>query len=343
MDRLRCLQYFVSAAQLRSFSRAARALDVSVPAVTKGVNVLERHLGVALFERSPRGLSLTPQGAAYLESARPVLQQIDEADAAVRRSDRRAEGTVVVVATQVLARLALAPALPRFLATHPRMAVDLRDNLGQSSAQALEDVDVIVALGWSDSNSGVFVARHIGVQHYVVCAAPAYWRRAGVPTHPRSLADHNCIVLRNTSGIAMDVWGFRRGAEEVSVIATGSVVASNAHRDLTVDLALAGVGVVRASRWSVLPWLESGRLETVLDDWEPTETPPLVVYFRASARRSARVRAFVDFAAEALAQAANTGARSTDPGDADRPAWLIGGYRFPRASSLLQKVRRGRG
>jgi DNA-binding transcriptional LysR family regulator len=341
VDRLRCVQYFVTAARLRSFSRAARALDVSVPAVTKGVNVLERHLGVTLFERSPRGLSLTPQGAVYLESAAPVLQRIDEADAAVRGSDRQAEGTVVVVATQVLARLALAPALPRFLATHPRMAVDLRDNLGQSSAQALEDVDVVVALGWGYSDSGSFVARHIGVQRYVVCAAPAYWRRAGV--HPGSLADHNCIVLRNTSGIAMDVWGFRRGDEEVSVIATGSVVASNSHRDMITELALAGVGLVRASRWSVLPWLESGRLETVLGDWEPTETPPVVVYYRASARRSARVRAFVDFAAEALARATNADTRSTEPGDADRPEWLIGGYRFPRASSLLQKARRGRG
>lgn len=216
MDRLRTLQYFVEAARARSFSGASRELAVSVPAVAKGVNALERDLGTVLFERTSRGLTLTASGAAYLESCLPALALLQEADTRARAARHEAAGTVVVGVHNVVARHALATALPRFHAQHPRIALDLRDFDNDERA---EGIDVFLTMGWGTPPN--LVQRKVASAHFWVLASPQYLARHGVPRHPNDLARHNCLLLRNTLGKVMDLWEFTRGDERAAVIAKG--------------------------------------------------------------------------------------------------------------------------
>lgn len=333
MDRLRTLQYFVEAARARSFSGASRELAVSVPAVAKGVNALERDLGTVLFERTSRGLTLTASGAAYLESCLPALALLQEADTRARAARHEAAGTVVVGVHNVVARHALATALPRFHAQHPRIALDLRDFDNDERA---EGIDVFLTMGWGTPPN--LVQRKVASAHFWVLASPQYLARHGVPRHPNDLARHNCLLLRNTLGKVMDLWEFTRGDERAAVIAKGWLVVSNTHRDSYVDALLAGEGVARATDWTSSDHVNAGRLVRLVPDWNSTEAPPISVLYRSSVARIPRiprVRAFIDFATELLG---SIDRRRERPMQAtDMPEWMHRGY--ARASALLMRGR----
>lgn len=143
MDKLRALQYFITAAEEHSLSGAARRLDVSVPAVSKLVAALERSLAVSLFHRTAQGLALTSHGEDYLEVCRPVLDQLAAADEAVRADAANVRGTLVVGTQRTLAQHCLLPALPRFHARHPDLQIDIRD-VGRSTDTDARAVDVHV-------------------------------------------------------------------------------------------------------------------------------------------------------------------------------------------------------
>src|SRR6266849_6329683 len=119
MDKLRSLEYFTTSAEEGSFSAAARRLEVSVPAVAKLVTALERELGTQLFERSPHGLMLTPNGEDYLEQCRPALERLAQADEQARAAATRPRGTVVVGVQQLVAMNVLVNALPGFRERYP--------------------------------------------------------------------------------------------------------------------------------------------------------------------------------------------------------------------------------
>jgi DNA-binding transcriptional LysR family regulator len=332
MARLHALQYFVEAAQAKSFSGAARVLDVSVQAVIKGVKTLEADLDTVLFERTPRGLRLTASGASYLEACKPALSLLEQADERARTATRDAEGTVVAVVTNVIARFALVEALPRFHAQYPRIQLDLRDNRGDiGTAEA--GIDVYVTMGWSANQD--LARRQIARTRLWVVAAPDYWARYGVPKHPDELSRHNCIVIRNTPGTAMDLWEFTRGNERASVAVSGWLVVSNGHRDVAMDTLLAGQGVVRSGDWSLRRWVDSGRLIRVLPDWDAAESPPVTLMYVPKVRRIPRVRAFMEFAEGAFR---GTDARRENPvHSTDAPDWMRRGY--PRASTLITRSR----
>ena len=228
MDKLRALEYFVAAAEARSLSGAARQLNVSVPAIAKLINGLERRLGVRLFERTAQGLALTANGESYLETCQPLLAELDAADELVSASTSRPSGTVAVGAQHVLAYHCLIPALARFHALYPDIRVDLHD-FNRPTEEQMRGVDVFLVLGWP--RVGDLVHRQIGSARFVVCATPEYWAMHGKPQRPQDLARHNCLLTRSVDGIVMDLWSFRRGEQAESVTVTGWLVTSNPHRD----------------------------------------------------------------------------------------------------------------
>jgi DNA-binding transcriptional LysR family regulator len=295
MDRLRALQYFIASADAGSLSGAARKLEVSIPAVAKLVNVLEKDLGVALFERSAHGLILTTAGEDYLASCRPAVEQLHEVDEQVRGSSVRARGTVVIGVQHFIAQTIVAPALPRFHARHPEIQVDFREATQITNADA-PGIDLFVSLGWPKAPD--LIHRSVPMSRFMVCAAPAYWANHGMPRHPRELADHNCFQLRTQTGTVMDLWHFQRGDEKVSVTVKGWAVANNAHRDAILQLAAAGEGVVRVLRWASHNDVLALPLVPALTDWTLPDAPPVNLSFRPSARRVARVRALIDFILE---------------------------------------------
>jgi LysR family transcriptional regulator, regulator for bpeEF and oprC len=334
MDKLRALQYFVAAADEASLSGAARRLEVSVTAVAKLVTALERSLGARLFERSAHGLALTATGESYLETCRPLLAELAEADELAAASTTRLRGTIVVGTQHVLAYHCLAPALPAFLARYPEIRLDVRD-FSRPTEEQVRGVDVMLILGWPQG--GDLVQRRIGHARLFVCAAPAYWAARGMPGRPRDLERHNCMVIRGVAGTVLDVWSFKRGEEEESVTVTGSLVTSNTHRDLVVEAALAGEGVIRMADIANRGLVESGRLVPALTDWESTFVPPVTLLYQPSCRRIPRVRAFIDFVANVFRELER--GRDQRLVASSRPAWL--GTRYSQASALARRRRTG--
>lgn len=290
MDKLRALQYFVTAAEEHSFTGAARRLEVSVPAIAKLITALERHLGASLFDRSSQGLELTADGQGYLESCRPLLEQLAAADEALGDASSRPRGTLVLGAPAFLAQHCIVPALPRFHARYPEIRIDIRavDPVANAEASA---IDVFVVLGWPKQTD--LVHRRIGQTRLLACAAPGYWTAHGMPQRPQDLKRHLCLLFRNPSGTVLDLWQFQRGEENESVAVGGWLVSD--HRDVVLDTAVAGEGVARLSDLTVRTHLQSGRLVPALLDWEMQDSPPINLLYRPNHRRIARVRLFIEF------------------------------------------------
>jgi DNA-binding transcriptional LysR family regulator len=323
MDKLRALEYFVAAAGQRSFSKAARLLDVSVPAMTRLVGELERRLGARLLERSNQGLALTADGARYLEACRPLLQALASADDEIAGAAVRPLGTLVVGAPSYLSQHCLLPALPEFHARHPAIQVDLRD-IDRATAPAAASAEALVLYGWPDSRD--WVQRRIAQTRMLVCASPDYWRKHGMPKTPKALETHNCLLFRDQEGTALDLWTYERGGERETASVRGWLVSS--HRDDLLDGALNALGVARFSDLTVQEHLRSGRLVAALADWESKDSPPVSLLIRPAHRRLPRVRLFAEFVTRLFARleeerrpSANARVR------AERPTW----YRRRRA------------
>jgi LysR family transcriptional regulator for bpeEF and oprC len=327
MDKLRALGYFVACADEGSFAGAARRLEVSAPAVHKLVTVLEQSLGIRLFERSVRGLTLTGSGQAYLEACRPLLAELVIVDDTLRRSAQRPTGALVVAAHSQLAINLLLPELPRFHSRYPDIQVDIRVVHRLSDADA-QTADVFLLHGWPEAND--LVHRQLGHARALVVGAPDYWASHGIPAHPRELEAHACVLVRNPAGIVIDLWDFARGNEKASVKVNGWLCSTG--REVVLDAVLAGEGIARLNQLTTRAHLQAGRLVPVLAEWEVQGGPPVNLLFRPSQRRTPRVRVFLDFVTallrdiEAEAQAG-----------AALPHWHRSGYR--RASSVLRARR----
>lgn len=290
MDKFRALQYFVAAAAERSFTGAARRLDISVPAVAKLINSLERDLAVRLFDRSVHGLRLTADGQNYLNDCQPLIEQLAAVDEALRAASTRPRGPLAVGAHAQLAQHVVLPALPRFHARYPEIQIDIR-TIGSLSDTETSAIDVFALLGWPERAD--LVHRRIGQMRNLICAAPAYWAKHGVPQHPSDLARHTCLLLRTPEGTLLDLWQLERGDEKETVVVSGWLVSN--HRDILLDAALAGEGVARMGDLSIRPHIESGRLVPVLLDWATRDSPPINLLYRPNLRRIPRLRLFIDF------------------------------------------------
>ena len=326
MDKLRALQYFISASEEGSFSAAARHLNVSVPAVSKLISSLEKSLGASLFNRTSHGLSLTACGQRYLESCQPLLEQLSEADNAIGTTATRTRGVLVVGTPAFVMQNCFAAALPQFHARYPEIQLDFRI-VNRLSDPEVEFVDVFVLFGWHDGPD--FVRKQVAQTRYHVTASPAYWAAHGMPGRPLDLAAHSCLLFRGPLGTQMDLWKFERDGVEESVTITGWLGSS--HCDLLVDAALAGEGVLRVSALASWQHVLSGRLVPVLRDWVARDAPPVNVFFRPSLRRTPRVRVFVEFVAELMGKLNANAGFGSQAEESPRPYWY--GRRYARASS----------
>jgi LysR family transcriptional regulator for bpeEF and oprC len=321
MDKLRALQYFSAAAAEKSLSGAARGFGVSVSAIAKLINALEKDLGAKLFDRTVRGLTLTAEGARYLQACEPALMQLDAAQERLRTSTLRPKGTVVVGVQHVIARGCLTAALPRFHDRYPDIELDIRD-FQRVTDEQVSGVDVMLVVGWPKVED--LVLRRLAAGRFVVVASPAYWTEHGMPKRPKDLERHRCLPIRAVDGTVMDAWAFTRGMEQELVKVRGWLTTSNAHRDLVIGLALAGHGVARILDWTELPDLASGSLVRALADWESTEAPPVNLLYRASVRRIPRVRIFIEFAIDLFHELERL--RGQPVLGTERPRWLWRNY-----------------
>ena len=292
------LAFFVALAGSASLSAAARELGVSKAAVSKRLAAIEARSGVVLFNRSTRRMGLTPEGEAVVERARRILGEIEEIDRLLVGSRQLPQGLLRVNATLGFGRSHVAPVISRFVRRHPEVDVQLQ--LSVNPPPLTDDAfDVCVRFGEPPDTR--VIARRLAPNRRLLCAAPAYLARAGTPTTPRDLLHHHCIGIRQGDE-AYGTWrlstgkGSRRRTETVK---TRGNLATN-DGEIAVAWALDGHGVLMRAEWDIARHLKSGRLVAVLPQWE---TPEADVYAVVPQRQqlSTRVRAFVDFLADAFA------------------------------------------
>jgi DNA-binding transcriptional LysR family regulator len=291
-DRARALALFAAVVEHGSFSGAGRALDMSPSAVSRAVDRIEARLGVRLLLRSTRALSLTAEGQAYLQAARRILADLDDAEQQI--ADQGVpRGRLRISAALSHGRLCVVPLLGDFAALYPHILIDfaLTDMLVDVAGG---EADVAIRFGpLSDSS---LTARKLGETRRVIVASPEYLAAHGVPEVPEDLHRFNCLNFNFRR--VEPVWPFRRDGRDFALSVKGSVEANNG--ETLGQLAAAGVGIARVGSFSVAAEIESGRLVPVLEAFNPGDVELIHAVFVGGASTPARVRVFVDFLAARL-------------------------------------------
>jgi DNA-binding transcriptional LysR family regulator len=293
LDRLTGLEVFAKVAGAGSLSAAARAMGMSQTMVTKHLAALESRLGVKLFHRTTRRLSITEAGRNYLESSGRVLAEIEAADAAVAADRVEPRGLLRLNAPVSFGTRQIAPLLAEFAQRHPRVTVELGLN-DRLVDLAEEGWDLAIRIG-NLSNSSL-IARRIAPCRIVVCAAPSYLEAHGTPRTVASLADHNCLGYTLSQRTPIDRWVF--GAD-LGVQISGNLRANNG--DALRAAAIAGQGIIHQPTFIVADDIREGRLVALPLDQPTVELGGIYAVFLPDRHPPARVRAFIDFIASRFA------------------------------------------
>jgi DNA-binding transcriptional LysR family regulator len=292
------LNAVVAVAARHSFRAAAAELGMSPSALSHAIAGLEQRIGVRLFNRTTRSVSLSEKGARFIERVRPALGEISAAMEVAKDIADRPVGRLRINSPEEAARQIMSPIVAMFLKRFPEMEVDvvtdrrLVDVLG-------EGFDAGVRLREEVPRDMVAVACG-PEQSFAVVGSPDYFRGRTRPATPRDLARHNCIRRRMPSG-TIGRWRFEKRGAEIAVDVRGTLTVDN--QDLMVEAALNGLGLAYVRDWLVAPDLAAGRLIRALDDWTPA-FPGFCLYYPAYRHMAAGLRAFVGVAREVTAQRA---------------------------------------
>jgi len=290
MDRLDAMQAFVAVADLQGFAPAARKLGLSPSAVTRLIAALEDRLGARLLQRTTRKVALTDAGARYLERARRILADVEEAERAAEGEQTRPGGRLVVSAPLGFGRLHVSPIMSAYLKRYPEVSCELR--LSDRMINLVEEgVDLAVRIGHLPDST--LVARHVGEMRRIVVASKDYLKRRGEPERPHEIAAHDTIQFGAMT--APPDWRFVENGQEIR-ISSAPRFASNSS-DAAIHYAEQAGGLTRVMAYQAAESLKAGRLKIVLAKFEQPALPIHIVY-PTSRLLSAKVRTFVDPATE---------------------------------------------
>ncbi len=291
-DNLSHLAAFAAVARHASFRKAGAELTLTTSAISYAIRNLEERLGVVLFHRTTRSVSLTEAGQRLLERLEPALADVGEALEEMNNFRATPAGTLRINMPRVTAQLLLPGLLPRFLALYPDIHFEAVDNDGL--------ID-IVALGF---DAGIrfheqvpedMIAVPMGGQQRGACvASPDYIARHGAPEHPNDLFQHDCIRFRFPSG-RLYKWEFEQGSKKLELDVRGRVTFGDLR--LALDAAVAGIGFTLVLDEQVTELVEEGRLVKVLEDWCPPY-PGFMLYYPRQRRITSALRAFIEFVRE---------------------------------------------
>ncbi|PLR23964.1 LysR family transcriptional regulator [Caulobacter zeae] len=271
------------------FRAAAVELGVSTTALSNAIGKLEQALGVRLFNRTTRSVSLTEAGQRFVDQVAPAVREIHEAMEAARSQQAAPSGTLRINAFPTAAREIFASLILPFQRLHPQVHIDIVTegrlvdivaggfDLGVRSADRVPADMIAVPLG--------------GARRNVVVGSPSYLQARGTPKVPQDLAAHACLRVRLPNG-AIHRWPFEKDGQVIHVDVDGGLTLDEA--SLARTAALASVGLILAMESDVREDIEARRLVTVLDDWTPT-LPPLSIYYPSRRNPTAAFKAFIDF------------------------------------------------
>ena len=286
MDRFKAMQTFVKIADEGSLTRAARGLGLSLPAVVRSLAGYEALLGVRLFHRTTRRITLTEDGKQHLANCRQVLAALEESEAALSAGASEAAGHLTITAPVPFGQMHVAPSVTRFVQAHPKIRCSMV-LLDRMANLVDEGIDVAIRIGHLDDSS--LVALPLGQIRRVVGAHPAYLRKHGTPHHPRDLARANCVRV---SGGPVGWGDFQEKGRAFRVPVSGNLEFN--HVLPAVQACADGAGFGMFFSYQVMPWVAQKRLKIVLEAFERPPRPIQVVYPHARLL-PARTRAFIDW------------------------------------------------
>lgn len=295
MDKLRAMTFFCRAVEAKTFAAAAQSLNVVPSALSKVIAALEKELGISLFSRSTRSLSLTDEGAVYYEQCRQILSDIDIAEGTGRGCGAQARGTLRIGLHPGL-RYALMTALKPFLDEHPTLKVETQIT-NAPAAVVDEGLDLVLHIGALSDSS--MIARPLAWTRPIVCAAPAYLASCGEPHHPSELAGHRALIYARRDEAPNTRWTFTKDSETCDVELPVRVVSRDGVG--LVDAALSGCGLARPFEIAARHLVAAGQLRELLHDWTGERQAITAVLPPQGRHATAKVRLYVEYVAALLA------------------------------------------
>ena len=291
IDRAGEMEAFVRVVEAQGFSSAAPALGLTPSAVSKLVTRLEARLGVRLLQRTTRALSLTAEGEAFYAAARRIVGEITALEAEM--GDRRGtpHGLLRVTTALTFSTHQLTPMIGEFLARYPSIQLELMPT-DRMVDMIEEGIDVAIRVGRLPDSS--FMARKIGDDVRLVCAAPAYLAAHPAPQRPDDLAHHNCILSRERAH--SNRWPFRIDGQIREIEVNGRVAVSEGEAQL--HLGLQGLGIVRLTRLTLTAAIKRGELVPLLQDYSAEEPVPIHAVYPHRKHLASKVTAFLEFILE---------------------------------------------
>lgn len=288
-DPLSDIHTFVVAAETGNFTRAARLLQLGPSAVSKSVARLEMELGVRLFHRSPREITLTGDGEAFFEACRQGMNVISDARSALAADSQPWRGKLRICVPVSFGQYVVAPALGAWLAERPGLDVELilADRHVDMTA---ERFDLAIKLG--EVPDSRLVARSLPPHRFITVTSPGYLRQNGAPNVPAELADHVCLPYVMASTGQLRLWTYAKDGRQFQHRPLGPLATD--HAAVLLKLAEDGHGIIQAPRYVVAASLQAGRLSQLLDGFE-SEGAPLAVVYDKSRHVSVRTRQAIDF------------------------------------------------
>jgi DNA-binding transcriptional LysR family regulator len=281
------LDAFIRVVDGGSFAAAAAGTGLTPSGMSRAVSRLEDKLGVRVLQRTTRRLMLTPEGEALLARGREILAALEAAGEEASAGRARPRGLVRINVGTAFARR-LVPVLPLFQELHPEISLQLIINDRRVEVTA-DELDIAIRTG--PLGDSAVIARRIGGMKRVICASPAYVAKHGRPERPDDLLRHNCLLLTGFARLAE--WPMRVDGREMRMQVKGSVTCDSA--ELLLDMALAGVGVVRFGDFLAEDALAEGTLLPLLEDWHIADPQPITVLMPPGRQTIPRVRAVVEF------------------------------------------------
>jgi DNA-binding transcriptional LysR family regulator len=294
INELRSISTFAKAVELGSIRRAAAAQGVTPQAASQAIAQLEQHLGVRLLHRTTRGLSLTDEGQRFLESTQPAVAMLERALHIVRGAKDEVAGPLRIVGPRSAFAPVLMPVVSEFCAAYPQVVPDVQldDGIGN---WVQDRVDVGFRIGGPPAEG--LIARRLFAVQLVICAAPEYLAKFGVPRTLDDLASHRCSVFRHPADGHVTPWHVRMGQEVVHRPMAGALTTNDIDAELQAILNGTAVGQVSSMYAAAL--VRAGRLVPVLLE-HATDHLGLYLYYGSRAAQPRRVRAFIDLAVERL-------------------------------------------
>ena len=307
MDQLRAIKVFVRVIDEGSFAGAARALDLAPAVITRLVAELEDHLGTRLLNRTTRRLALTEIGEAYLERARRILADVEEAAALAASATQEVRGLLRVLCPPAIAVHQLAKHLPKFHREYPLVTLEITS---PGPVETVDDGYDLTIFLTRDLPDGDFIARRLARSEFILCASPDYLDQRGRPEHPHDLKQHDALIPPTPAMMRGLTLQRGDGSEEVTLaMVPNRATLSTTHMDTNYAAALHGLGVAGLPSFMVEDALLEQALERVMPHWRLFHT---MLWAGMPSRKyvPARTRAFLDFLLQVF-------------GGEDKDPWLV--------------------